>query len=232
MTNGFEEARQQRNWLERLGEKIPGFSGYIERQERRNSDKLLRDTVSQRVPMILNLRPSGKYLAEDWYYAGGCAATLNVIGEQLHLEAKTVNGQTLGENIKDAEVIDDDVIRPQDNPVYPEGGTVVLYDQAHRAVGRVGRIRGVVELNTFDIGFVIGAAVAARNGSMGERQRGDRGLSLPVIYPQSPPRPTRYPPHHGFAPHDPRSQIRSLSGRLPWLRRSRKHFRANVCDWR
>jgi len=85
------------------------------------------DTVSQRVPMILNLRPSGKYLAEDWYYAGGCAATLNVIGEQLHLDTKTVNGQTLGENIKDAEVIDDDVIRPQNNPVYPEGGTVVLY---------------------------------------------------------------------------------------------------------
>jgi dihydroxy-acid dehydratase len=85
------------------------------------------DSVSQRVPMILNLRPSGKYLAEDWYYAGGCAATLNVIGNQLNLDAKTVNGQTLGENIKDGEVINDDVIRPLDNPVYPEGGTVVLY---------------------------------------------------------------------------------------------------------
>ena len=85
------------------------------------------DSVSQRVPMILNLRPSGNYLAEDWYYAGGCAATLNVIGGQLNLDAKTVNGQTLGENIKDGEVINDDVIRPLDNPVYPEGGTVVLY---------------------------------------------------------------------------------------------------------
>lgn len=85
------------------------------------------DTVSQRVPMILNLRPSGKYLAEDWYYAGGCAAALNVIGGQLNLEAGTVNGRTLGENIEDGEVIDDDVIRPLGNPVYPEGGTVVLY---------------------------------------------------------------------------------------------------------
>ncbi len=85
------------------------------------------DAVSQRVPMILNLRPSGKYLAEDWYYAGGCAATLKVIDDQLNLEAKTVNGKTLGENIKDGEVLDHDVIRPLDNPVYPEGGTVVLY---------------------------------------------------------------------------------------------------------
>ena len=85
------------------------------------------DSVSQRVPMILNLRPSGKYLAEDWYYAGGCAAALNVIGGQLNLDASTVNGQTLGENISDGEVINNDVIRPLDNPVYPEGGTVVLY---------------------------------------------------------------------------------------------------------
>ena len=85
------------------------------------------DTVAQRVPVILNLRPSGEYLAEDWYYAGGCTAALNVINEQLHLDTMTVNGKSLGDNIKDAEVIDNDVIRPLDNPIYPEGGTVVLY---------------------------------------------------------------------------------------------------------
>ncbi len=85
------------------------------------------DTVAQRVPVILNLRPSGKYLAEDWYYAGGCAAALNVISEKLHLDAGTVNGRTLGDNIRDAEVVDEDVIRPINNPIYPEGGTVVLY---------------------------------------------------------------------------------------------------------
>jgi dihydroxy-acid dehydratase len=85
------------------------------------------DTVSQRVPVILNLRPSGKYLAEDWYYAGGCRAALQVIGENLHLDCMTVNGRTLGENIKEAEVVNDDVIRPLSNPIYPEGGTTVLY---------------------------------------------------------------------------------------------------------
>ncbi len=85
------------------------------------------DTVSQKVPVILNLRPSGKYLAEDWYYAGGCRAALNVIRDNLHLDCITVNGETLGANIEGAEVIDNDVIRPLDNPIYPEGGTAVLY---------------------------------------------------------------------------------------------------------
>ena len=85
------------------------------------------DTVAQKVPVILNLRPSGKYLAEDWYYAGGCRAALKVISESLNLDCMTVNGRTLGENIEDAVVTDDDVIRPLQNPIYPEGGTAVLY---------------------------------------------------------------------------------------------------------
>jgi dihydroxy-acid dehydratase len=85
------------------------------------------DTVSQKVPVILNLRPSGQYLAEDWYYAGGCRAALNVIGASLNLDCLTVNGRPLGENIKDAEVVNEDVIRSLDNPIYPEGGTAVLY---------------------------------------------------------------------------------------------------------
>jgi dihydroxy-acid dehydratase len=85
------------------------------------------DTVSQKVPVILNLRPSGQYLAEDWYYAGGCRAALQVIKDNLQLECMTVNGKTLGENIKDAEVVNEDVIRPLSNPIYPEGGTAVLY---------------------------------------------------------------------------------------------------------
>ena len=85
------------------------------------------DQAAQKVPVILNLRPSGKYLAEDWYYAGGCCAALKVIGDNLHLGCSTVNGKTLGENIKDVQVVNDDVIRPLDNPIYPEGGTAILY---------------------------------------------------------------------------------------------------------
>jgi dihydroxy-acid dehydratase len=85
------------------------------------------DEISQRVPMIANLRPSGKYLMEDFYYGGGLRALLNQLKDLLHLDAVTVNGQTLGENIAGAKVFNDDVIRPLDNPVYSIGGTAILY---------------------------------------------------------------------------------------------------------
>ena len=85
------------------------------------------DAAARRVPVILDLRPSGKYLAEDWYLAGGMPATLRVIAEHLDLDCLTVNGRTLGANIAGAEVHDVDVIRPLDNPIYGEGGTAVLF---------------------------------------------------------------------------------------------------------
>ncbi len=85
------------------------------------------DTAAKKVPVILNLRPSGKYLAEDWYYAGGIRAALNVVRDALHLECVTANGKTLGQNIEGAQVFNDDVIRPIDNPIFAEGGTVALY---------------------------------------------------------------------------------------------------------
>ena len=83
--------------------------------------------AAEKVPVILNLRPAGKYLAEDWFYAGGIKAALKVISEALHLDCLTANGLTLGDNIKDAQTFDDDVIRPFENPIYGEGGTSVLY---------------------------------------------------------------------------------------------------------
>jgi len=85
------------------------------------------DDASHKVPVILNLRPSGQYLAEDWYYAGGLRAALNVIRHALHLDCLTVDGRTLGAAIEGARVYNNDVIRPLDNPIYPEGGTAVLY---------------------------------------------------------------------------------------------------------
>lgn len=84
------------------------------------------DAAAKKAPVILNLRPSGKYLAEDWYYAGGIRASLNVIRDALHLDCLTANGKTLGENIEGAQVFNDDVIRPLDNPIYGAGGTVAL----------------------------------------------------------------------------------------------------------
>ncbi|HVX91588.1 MAG TPA: L-arabinonate dehydratase [Xanthobacteraceae bacterium] len=85
------------------------------------------ETASRRVPVIANVRPSGEtYLMEDFFYAGGLPALMNRIREFLHLDALTVTGRTVGENIADARVVDDDVIRPLDRPIYAEGALAVL----------------------------------------------------------------------------------------------------------
>jgi dihydroxy-acid dehydratase len=85
------------------------------------------ERASRRVPVIANVRPSGdKYLMEDFYYAGGLPALMTRIRDHLHLDAMTVSGQTLGENIARAEVYHDDVIRSVDNPIYAEGALAVL----------------------------------------------------------------------------------------------------------
>ncbi|WP_315742658.1 MULTISPECIES: L-arabinonate dehydratase [unclassified Bradyrhizobium] len=85
------------------------------------------ETASRKVPVLANVRPSGDaYLMEDFYYAGGLRALMSRIVEHLHLDCLTVNGQTLGENIADAEVYNDDVIRPASNPIYREGALAVL----------------------------------------------------------------------------------------------------------
>jgi dihydroxy-acid dehydratase len=85
------------------------------------------EAASRRVPVIANIRPSGdKYLMEDFYYAGGLRALMHEIRDHLHLDAMTVNGKTVGENIASAEVINSDVIRPLAKPVYAEGALAVL----------------------------------------------------------------------------------------------------------
>jgi dihydroxy-acid dehydratase len=85
------------------------------------------DAASRRIPVIANIRPSGeRYLMEDFYYAGGLRALLARLAGELQLDAMTVNGRRLGENIEGAEVYDDDVIRSLDNPIYHEGSLAVL----------------------------------------------------------------------------------------------------------
>ena len=85
------------------------------------------EKASRLVPVIANVRPSGdRYLMEDFFYAGGLPALMSRIKKQLHLECMTVTGKTLGENIADAEVHNDDVIRPVSNPIYREGALAVL----------------------------------------------------------------------------------------------------------
>jgi dihydroxy-acid dehydratase len=84
------------------------------------------DRLAQRIPVLGNIRPAGKYLMEDFYYAGGLNGLLARLRGELHLGCPTVNGKTLGENIEGAEVYDEDVIRPLDNPVWADGGLAVL----------------------------------------------------------------------------------------------------------
>jgi dihydroxy-acid dehydratase len=85
------------------------------------------DAASRKVPVIANIRPSGDtYLMEDFFYAGGLPALLKRIEGHLNTDARSVNGKTVGENIADAEVFNDDVIRPLTNPIYAEGALAVL----------------------------------------------------------------------------------------------------------
>ena len=85
------------------------------------------DAMSRRVGVIANIRPSGeRYLMEDFFYAGGLPAMMNVMRDHLALDAMTVNGRTVGQNIEGAEVYNADVIRPLHNPIYAEGALAVL----------------------------------------------------------------------------------------------------------
>jgi len=85
------------------------------------------DEISQRTPMIANLRPSGEFLMEDFYYAGGLRALLKQIGELLNLDCLTVSGDTLGHGIQSARVCNEQVIRSLKDPVSSSGGTAILY---------------------------------------------------------------------------------------------------------
>jgi len=84
------------------------------------------DAVAREVPLLANVRPSGKYLMEDFYYAGGIRALMARLSHLLQLDAPTVSGKSLGENIAGAEVYDDDVIRPLDNPVSDQQTMAIL----------------------------------------------------------------------------------------------------------
>ncbi|HET7159689.1 MAG TPA: L-arabinonate dehydratase [Burkholderiales bacterium] len=85
------------------------------------------DEIARTTPVLANIRPAGdKYLMEDFYYAGGLRALMRELGDRLRLECMTVNGKTLGENIADAKIYNDDVIRTRDKPVSEQGGLAVL----------------------------------------------------------------------------------------------------------
>ena len=84
------------------------------------------DRLGQSVPCLVNLMPSGKYLMEDFYYAGGLPAVIREVGDFLNKDAMTANGKTLWDNNKDAPNYNHDVIFPLSEPFKPNGGLAVL----------------------------------------------------------------------------------------------------------
>ena len=84
------------------------------------------DVLGRNVPCLLNLMPAGKYLMEDFYYAGGLPALIRDLGDLIHRDALTVNGKTIGENVAEAECFDREVIRSVKDPFRDNSGIAVL----------------------------------------------------------------------------------------------------------
>ncbi len=85
------------------------------------------DAIARRTPVLANIRPAGKYLMEDFFYAGGLRALLVQLGDLIDGSTLNVNGSTLAENIKGAKVFNADVIRSRAEPLVESDGLVVLY---------------------------------------------------------------------------------------------------------
>src|SRR6266581_2574131 len=85
------------------------------------------DAISRRTPYIANVKPSGEFLMEDFFYAGGLPVVMKEILHLLHADAMTVTGKSIRENLETAECHRREVIRTAAEPLHPEGGTVVLY---------------------------------------------------------------------------------------------------------
>ncbi|MCC0062994.1 MAG: dihydroxy-acid dehydratase [Defluviimonas sp.] len=86
------------------------------------------DRLGRDVPTLVDLMPSGRFLMEDFYYAGGLPVVLRRLGENglLHRDAETVNGRSIWENVRDADCWNEEVIRPWNNPLTQQGGLAIL----------------------------------------------------------------------------------------------------------
>jgi dihydroxy-acid dehydratase len=84
------------------------------------------DALSRRTPLVANVRPAGKHLMEDFYYAGGLRGLLASITDLLDLGQRTVSGATLGEDIAGAAIYNDDVILPRERALVKSGSLAVL----------------------------------------------------------------------------------------------------------
>jgi dihydroxy-acid dehydratase len=84
------------------------------------------DAIARTTPLLANIRPSGQFLMEDFYYAGGLRAVLKLLGELIDGDARTVNGLAIGDNVSDAQVFQTDVIRTIDRALVPCDTLAVL----------------------------------------------------------------------------------------------------------
>jgi dihydroxy-acid dehydratase len=85
------------------------------------------DEISRKVPVLANIRPSGAFLMEDFYYAGGLRALMAEITDLLSLDCRTVNGKSLGQNLQGTCTLNPEVIRGREAPLMENGGTAILH---------------------------------------------------------------------------------------------------------
>ncbi len=84
------------------------------------------DAIGSKIPLLVNLKPSGKYLMEDFYYAGGLPVVIKELSNYLHKDSITVNGKTIGDNNKNPVCYNKEVIASIDHPLQQEAGIAVL----------------------------------------------------------------------------------------------------------
>jgi len=84
------------------------------------------DELARRTPVLANIRPAGEFLMEDFYYAGGLSALIAELEDLVDTTQRTVNGMSVGENIRDAQIYNDAVIRRRSNPLVEHDGLAVL----------------------------------------------------------------------------------------------------------
>jgi len=84
------------------------------------------DELARRTPVLANIRPAGEFLMEDFYYAGGLSALMAELEDLVDTTQRTVNGMSVGENIREARIYNDAVIRRRSNPLVEHGGLAVL----------------------------------------------------------------------------------------------------------
>jgi dihydroxy-acid dehydratase len=87
------------------------------------------EKVGLDVPLLVNMQPAGFYLAEEYYRAGGLPAVMNQLlkAGRIHADALTINGKTMGENVKRARIVNEDVIKPYKKPMMQMAGFKVLH---------------------------------------------------------------------------------------------------------